>query len=219
MATLTSPVTTVNKAAENYTLGWKPMTGDVASYNLYVSLTSSVAGLTVIMQNINPHPAEIPTGRGRVTASVAIGAVRTALGLSADVDFTNIILYYAITTVDSAGSESALANSTISEILPVGIEPSQRKDDPTQYRQIFGFSDSSYRWVKAAVSSKGGLITDAADFYKANITTEYTYDGTNLAETKSYPSDKTSAGMPAKLTTYEYSGSDLIKVTVTDSTI
>jgi predicted membrane-bound spermidine synthase len=93
------------------------------------------------------------------------------------------------------------------------------KDDPTMNRHIYVFNDDVQRWVKTAGSSSGAIITDTADFYKASITTVYTYDGTNLSSTKSYLSDATAAGSAAKLTTYSYSGSQLTKVVVTDSTV
>jgi len=64
------------------------------------------------------------------------------------------------------------------------------------------------------------LVVDSADFFKSNITTEYTYDGTNLSTIKSYPSDSTTAGYPAKLTAYTYTGGGLVsKIQITDSTI
>ena len=55
--------------------------------------------------------------------------------------------------------------------------------------------------------------------YQINTVTEYTYDGTNVATIKTYLSDSTTAGSPAKLVSYQYSGSQITKVTVTDSTV
>jgi len=121
--------------------------------------------------------------------------------------------------VNSVGSESAIADSRVVEVPPVGIIPRTMKDDPTMNRHPYVYSDELLRWVKTAGSSSGALITSASDFYEANITTDYTYDGTNLATKLSYLSDATTSGSPAKLTTYTYTGGDLTKVEITDSTV
>jgi hypothetical protein len=154
----------------------------------------------------------------KVSTEVTIEEVLTVLGLASTYDFSNIQLYFAITYVDSSG-ESTLADSPITTVPPVGIVSAPQKDDPTANRHIFGWSEDIYRWVKIAASTSGGLATDTSDYFKANTTTEYTYDGTNLSTVKSYLTDMTAAGSPAKLITYEYDGGNVSKVTITDSTV
>lgn len=207
------------KSISQIEFGWAKESGDVVSYNIYVGIAGIVSAMTSLDTGIPNTTSELPQYRGKVAYKADIADVRSALSLSSDVDFSNIVLYWAITTVDSAGGESSLANSTILAVYPVGIDPKLQKDDHSIDRHIYGFSDSLIRWSKLAASGSGALITDGADYYKANITSEYTYDGTNLKTIRSYPSDQTSSGSPAKLTTYEYSGSQMTKATITDSTV
>lgn len=206
------------KANENLKLGWNPEPGRVAaSYRLYVGLTSAAASLTQLLSYVSAQSSPLPGERGKVTVDVPIASVRTALGLPLTVDFSNILLYWAITYLDSAGVESA--KSTVIEIPPVGITTRYMKDDPSINRHMWGFSDENYRWVKIAASSNGGLVTSASNYYLPNTITEYTYDGTNMATTKTYLSDRTTAGSPAKLVSYTYSGSQVTRIAITDSTV
>jgi len=206
------------KAVDLIKFGWSRETGAV-SYNMYVGLTSGSGTLTALYTGIPDFASQQPVGLGKVIYDVTIEDVRSVLSLANTVNFGNKVFYFAITYVDSVGSESLLADSRIVEVPPVGIIPKTMKDDPTMNRHGYVFSDDLLRWVKMAGSSSGAVITSASDFYKDNITTEYTYDGTNISTMKSYLSDTTTAGSPAKLTTYTYSGSDLIKTVVTDSTV
>lgn len=204
------------KAVNLIKFGWSRET-DAVSYNIYVGQISG--SLSLIYSGIPDIASQQPVGLGKVVYDVTIEDVRTILSLASTVDFGNKVLYFAITYVDSVGSESALADSRIVKVPPVGIIPKTMKDDPTINRHPYVYSDELLRWVKVAGSSSGAMITSDSGFYKDNITTDYTYDGTNLSTEKSYLSDATTVGSPAKLTTYTYSGSQLIKVTVTDSTV
>lgn len=195
--------------------GWNRESGAV-SYKIYVGLSS--VSLSVLYSDIPDIPTKQPTGHGKIVYDVLIEDVRTTLSLLSSVDFTNKVFYFAITYVNSVGAESALADSTIVEVPPVGIITKLMKDDPTINRHGYVFTDSTQRWVKMAGSSRGATITDPCDYYKTNITTEYTYDGTNVKTIKSYLSDATT-GFPAKLTTYTYSGSLVTKIEITDSTV
>jgi len=208
------------KSPQSILFGWKkePTAGPSDTYNVYVGITSAPALLTKLASGIPNIPDKAPATQGKVAYKALIGSVVTLLSLPATTDFSNKLFYFAITVVIN-GSESLIANSTIVAVPPVGIVSKYMKDDPTINRHMFAFSDDIQRWVKAAGSPSGAVITDAADFYKSNITTVYTYDGTNLATMKSYLSDATTSGSWAKLTTYTYSGSQLIKIVVTDATV
>lgn len=204
------------KAVDLIKFGWSRETGAV-SYNVYVGLTSG--SLSSLYTGIPDVASKQPVSMGKVVKDAAIEDVRTTLSLANTVNFGNKVFFFAITYLDSVGAESAIAESRVVEVPPVGIIPKTMKDDPTMNRHGYVFSDDLLKWVKMAGSSAGAVITSASDLYKDNITTEYTYDGTNLSSTKSYLSDATTLGSPAKLTTYTYSGSDLIKTVVTDSTV
>ena len=204
------------KATDLIKFGWSRESGAV-SYNIYVGQISG--SLSLIYSSIPDVASQQPVGLGKVIYDVLIEDVRTTLTLASTVNFGNKTLYFAITYVDSVGAESALADSRTVEVPPVGIIPKTMKDDPTINRHPYVYSEDLLKWVKMAGSSSGALVTSESGFYKDNITTDYTYDGTNLATEKAYLSDATTAGSPAKLTTYTYSGSQLTKVVVTDSTV
>ncbi len=204
------------KAVDLIKFGWSRESGAV-SYKIYVGTVEG--SLLEVAENISDVASQQPVGRGKVVYDVTIEDVREVLSLVSTVSFLNRIFFFAITYVNSVGSESALADSRVVPVPPTGILPKEMKDDPTIRRQGFVFSDESYRWVKMAGSSRGAVVTDPSDFYKANITTEYAYDGTNIDTVKSYLSDATAAGSPAKLTTYTYAGSQVTKIEITDSTV
>lgn len=207
------------KSKDKIEFGWNKEPGDVETYNIYVGTAGIVSAMTSFVTGVKNYGSQLAKYRGKVAYPAEIADVRSVLSLPSTVDFSNVVLYWTLTTVDSSGAESALADSTIVTVHPVGIDAKLQKDDHSIDRHIYGFSDDLIRWIKLSASGKGALITDASDYYKDNIITEYTYDGTNLSTTRSYPSDMTTSGSPAKLTTYEYSGSDLIKTTITDSTV
>jgi hypothetical protein len=208
------------KSPASIIFGWKqePTAGPLDTYNVYVGTVAVPASMKAIATLIPNVKDNAPQTQGRVSYTANIANVQALLSLPATTDFSNKVFYFAITVV-IAGSETLLANSTIVQVPPVGITPKFMKDDPTQNRHGFVFSDDIQKWVKMAGSSLGAVIVDTADFYKANLTTIYTYDGTNLSSVLSYFSDATVSGSPAKLTTYTYSGSNVSKIVITDSTV
>jgi len=215
---MVSRIEPLYKAPNKIDFGWFKESGDVEYYNVYVGQNSG--SLSKLESNIPNTASELGRFLGKIAYTAAISSVRNILSLSLEKDFSNTILYWAITTVDSAGSESSISDSIVVTVYPTGIDPKLKKDDHTIDRLIYGFSDSQMRWTKLSASSDGALITDSGSgFYSANMITEYSYDGTNLKTERIYPSDQTSSGSPAKLITYEYSGGMLTKKTVTDSTV
>jgi hypothetical protein len=207
------------KSTDNISLGWNPEPGNVSAYNLYVGYVPAAGSLTRLDSSIGSRPSTLPGNYGKVVIDVSLSDVSAALGSPLTGSFSNSLLYFALTTINSVGTESNISNSVVSEIPPVGVLARVQREDPTSNRHVWGFSDELQKWSKAAASGRGALITDPSDYYKANITTEYTWDGTNLASTRSYLSDLTASGSPAKLTTYEYTGSQLDKVIIIDSTV
>lgn len=203
---------------ENYIdFGWNSEPGAVQAYKIYVGLAP--ISLTLLYPLGTPNlPSTNPGDRGKITKRVQITEVQSVLGLASTQTFLNTVFYFAITYVDTTGSESPVADSRAVEVPPVGITPRTMRDDPSINRHGYVFSDGIQKWVKMAGSSTGGVCVDGSDYYKANVTTEYTYDGTDMSTAKSYLTDATT-GAPAKLTTYEYTGGLLTKVTVSDSTV
>lgn len=206
------------KARDLIKFGWSRESG-AASYKVYVGIFPGTATLSLLADGIPDVASAQPVGRGKVIYDATIEDVRTLLSLATTVNFTNRIFYFAITYIDSVGSESALADSTIVEVFPVGILPKRMKDDPTMRRHPFVYNDGITRWVKQAGSERGAIITDPSNYYATNVTTEYTYDGTNISTEKSYLNDATSAGSPAKLKTYTFVGSLVTKIEITDTTV
>jgi len=205
------------KSPDKIQFGWTPESvSGVAGYNVYVGQVSG--SLSLLASNVSPVPSRDTPALKKVSYTATIEAVRTLLGLSSTQDFTTLILYWAITYIDSAG-ESSISLSRVVEVPPVGILVKTKKEDPTTNRNIYLFSEELQRWIKGAASGDGAVITDGCDYYKANITTEYTYSGSLVSTIKSYLSDRTTAGSPAKLTTYTYDGTNVSKVVITDSTV
>lgn len=205
------------KSQNKIDFGWRPEVGAV-SYNIYVGLAP--ASVTELASGIDNIKSNRPMDMGKIPYSVNIADVQSLLGLTTDYDFSNTVFYFAITYLDSTGSESTHAPipaSNIIEVPPVGIIPRTMKDDPTMNRHPYVFSDDIQRWTKVAGSSMGAVIVDSADFFKSNITTDYVYNG-DTTTTKSYFSDATT-GSPAKLTTYTYNNGLVTKIQITDSTV
>lgn len=203
------------KDKDQIKFGWNKETGAV-SYNVYVGIYES--SLSLLESGIKDVSSEKSESRGKVVYYAQIADVRSTLSLGSTSDFSNSVLYFTITYVDSAGSESSLNDSIIVEVPPVGIISKPMKDDPTIRRHPFVFSENEQRWVKQIGSDSGAQIADLSDYYKMNITTDLAYDGTNISTMLSYLSDA-SSGAPAKLTTYSYSGGLVSKIAITDSTV
>ena len=217
MVTYLEPLT---KSSALIQFAWKSEPGGVAvTYKMYVGVTPTASTLVLLYPGIAPYISGDPRTVGKVPYTAKIADVQRVLSLNPVMDFSNTVFYFAITYVDSTNSESAIADSTIVKVNTVGIQQPLMKDDPSINRHPYVYCDDMQRWTKAAGSSSGATIVDTADFFKANITTVFTYDGSNLSTTKSYPSDATTSGAPAKLTTYTYSGSMVSKIVVTDSTV
>lgn len=214
-------IETLDKTARKIQFGWKPESNTgINSYNIYVGQIADPSSLTQLVTGISPQSSNEPGSYKKVTYDVTIESVQTALSLPSTFDFSNLLLYFAITYVDSYGAESAITGSTVVEVPPVGVGLKTMKEDPTTNRHIYGFSDELQRWIKAAASSKGALIIDSSDYYKANMITEYTRDSSgNILTSRSYFADRTTSGSPATLTTYDYTGGYVNKITVSDSTV
>jgi len=212
-----SVIEALYKNKDKIDFGWKPEPGAV-SYNVYVGLAPGV--MVSLATGIPSIPSDMARFLGKIPYSAQIADVRTALSLAATVDFSTRVFYFAIVYTNALSVTSTLADSTIVEVPPPGIVSKAMKDDPSINRHIYFFSPEDQNWVKAVGSSSGALVVETADFFKSNITTVYTYDGTNLSTIKSYPSDATVTGYPAKLTTYTYNVGGLVsKIQITDSTI
>lgn len=208
------------KAADKITFGWTPEAPEgILGYKVYVGQVAIAGSMTLIADDVSPQPSNSSQSYRKVTVDITAALVQSTLGLPATLDFSNLILYFAITFVDSTG-ESPLADSLIVEVPPVGITGRTMREDPSVNRHLYGFSDEMQRWIKAASSSKGALIVDNNDFYRSNVITEYTRDTSgNVLTEKAYFADRTVSGSPAKLITYAYASGFISKVTISDSTV
>jgi hypothetical protein len=207
------------KSSASIKFGWNPEPGvAVASYNIYVGKVPGT--LTQIVSGINPTVSNDTPAYKKIVYDVPVSLVISTLSLSSTVTFDTLDLYWAITYVNSAGTESSITVSTIVEVPPVGITGKTRKEDPTANRFIYGFSDQLQKWIKAASSSSGAIIVSSSGYYQDNITTAYTYDASSRVLTeKYYRSDMTVSGSPAKLVSYTYGIGGVTLKTVTDSTV
>jgi hypothetical protein len=197
--------------------GWNPETGvSIASYKIYVGRAPGT--LTLFASGISPTASNDTPAYKKVIYDATISAVQTVLGLPTTTTFDTLDLYWALTYVDTLGTESSY--SRVVEVPPVGISGKTRRDDPTINRNIFGFSNDLQKWIKTASSSMGAIIVSSSGYYQDNITSAYTYDGSGRVSTeKYYPSDMTTAGSPAKLVSYTYGSSGVSLKVVSDSTV
>jgi hypothetical protein len=202
------------KSADKIQFGWNPEPGAV-SYVMYVGLSKET--LVLLYGNIPPYVSKYSNNLGKVPKDALIADVQAALGVIGT--FANAAFFFAITFVNASSVESPLSESTVVEVPPVGVTQRFMRDDPSINRHGYVFSNELQKWVKMLGTSTGALVVDSAPLFSANTVTEYTYDGTNVATVKMYPSDATSAGSPAKLTAYTYNGGLLTKVSTSDSTV
>ena len=218
---MNSFVEVLDKSANTLLLGWRPeATTGISGYNVYVGQVPIAESMKLIAENVAPQLSNEPGSYKKVTASISASAVATALGLSVTSNFSNLLLYFTITYIDMSLTESSIGDSIIVEVPPVGVMIKTMKEDPTANRHIYGFSEELQKWIKAMSSSSGALITDACNLYRANTITEYTRDASgNVLTEKVYFSDRTAAGSPAKLITYDYTGLYVGRVSIVDSTV
>jgi len=211
------------KDIDKIVFGWNPESASVSSYNVYVGLAPATGSLN-LLANTGKQASQSPATRGKVVYEALIANVRTLLSLPSHWDFSNRVFYWAITYLDSVGTESPIADSRIVTVPPTGILGKEMKEDPTINRHLYAFSDESQRWIKIAGSRSGGVAVNSCDFYLINSTTEYTYDGSGKTLTeKTYLTDGTISGSSAKLKTYEYGDSSNptlpTKIIISDSTV
>ena len=208
------------KAADKITFGWNPEapTG-ILGYNVYVGQVSIPGSMTLVTGNVAPQVSNDSISYKKVTCNITSAQVQAVLGLTVTMDFSNLLLYFTITYITSAG-ESLIADSVVVEVPPVGVNGRTMREDPSINRHLYGFSDEMQRWIKLAGTGRGALIVDSNPFYKTNMITEYTRDSSgNVLTEKAYFADRTMLGSPAKLITYDYSAGFVNKVTVSDTTV
>ena len=211
------------KSTSVLTFGWNPEpNAGVATYSLYAGQTGDSTGSLTLLTDVIPNSASSDPRYAvvrKISYDVTIDAIRSALGISSSIDFSTLVLYFALTYTDPAGAISSF--SKIVEVPPVGITGKTMKEDPSTNRHIFGFSDELQRWIKVAASGNGALIIEANDFYRANTVTDYTRDSSGNALTERiYFSDRTSSGSPAKFITNSYNAlGQLTKTVIIDSTV
>ena len=214
-----SKIEPLYKSKDKITFGWTPEpVAGVTGYKIYVSLIPDYSTMTLIA-SVSPTPSAMAQDLGKVSKEITIESVRTALSIPTTSDFSNLLLSFTITYLDSAGNESSILESILVDVPPPGVLPKTMKDDPSINRHGYVFSDSLQKWTKSMGSAKGATVVDTSGFYKVNTITEKVYDGTNLSSEKVYLSDQTASGAPAKLTTYEYTGGNVTKIIITDSTV
>jgi hypothetical protein len=192
----------------------------VQAYNVYVGQIANPSSLTKIA-SVSPIPDNMnPGNTGKVIYVADIALVQATLSISSTLNFSNLLLYWAITYVDDTGTESDINSSRVVEVPPVGVYGKTMKEDPTINRHGYVFSDDLQSWIKMAGSDCGATVIDACDLYKTNTITKYGRDNSgNILTELIYWSDRTSTGSPAKLITYSYDNNLVSQIVVSDSTV
>lgn len=209
------------KDINKITFGWNPEPNIVvSSYSVYVGLAP--ASMVSLITGIRPDRSQQPPTRGKIVYEAPIEDIRSVLGLSVSKDFSNTLFFFAITYVDANGEISNLDDSRKVEVPPVGILGREMKEDPSINRHGYVFSDSAQRWIKMAGSARGGVAVSSSDFYLVNTVTEFKYDSSSrVIQEKTYLTDSSVVGSPAKLKLYEYVGTSTqpSRIIITDSTV
>ena len=222
---MNTKIEAIRKTQDFIVFAWNPEDDATpSSYTVYVSTIPNSVSMVSLAANVSPQITKnVAAGLNKIPYQANIADVRTALSLASTNNFTNTLLYFTITYTEN-GSESAIADSVIVEVPPVGIVRPTGVDDPTANRNIFLWSDEIQKWHKAAGSSRGGIATGDSIYYQVNETQEWTYDSSgNPLTAKAYLSDATASGSYAKSVAYEYSDTTNptkpTKIIVTDSTV
>jgi len=223
-------VEALRKTPDLLELGWKPdetlppsTTVVQTNYKLYVGPIADT-GSMVFLKDVGSNPTQsYTTALGKIYTKVTLAEIQTALGTPAGADFTTLTLYFLNTSVND-GVESAIGDSPIGEVPPVGINNAPQRDDHTIDRHMWGFDADTQRWYKLAVTDSGAIVVGTDSLASmSNEIKEMVYNTNGTVDTmKIYASDATS-GAAAKLVSYEYTDAlnplAPTSITVSDSTV
>jgi hypothetical protein len=176
-----------------------PASQNIASVNLYVSLTDVTANYVKVLSNIS-NEAALEDGRN-VNFYLEVAELRALGGAFTNAAFDVTPLFFRATTVTKAGVESLVSGALGKYIGIVGYNPFPETDNPAQNNHNQLFSNASLNWQRLRGTMKGAVATSSSAMYEDNITIQRTFSGSNLAtELIFFTSDP--SGAPAKLVTY-----------------
>lgn len=176
-----------------------PTAQNIASVNLYVSLTDVTANYVKVLSNIS-NEADLEGGKN-VNFNLTVAELRALGGAFTNAAFDITPLFFRATTVTKAGVESPVANSLGKYIGVVGYNPLPEIDNPAQNNHNQIFSNESLNWQRMRGTMKGAVATSSSAMYEDNITIQRTFNGSNVATELIFFTNDPS-GAPAKLVTY-----------------
>jgi len=172
--------------------------GDVASVNLYLSLTDVTGNYVQVKSNIPNIPAR-PRGDDQVNFELTLVEVQ-ALGAPFDgVSFANTPLFLRATEVSAAGVESAIASALTRAVGVVGVTPGYVRDNPVSNAHNYGYSPAASGWARVTATALGALSTSAVEYYEDNWVIDRTIDTGNVVEELIYRASDPSGAYAKKI--------------------
>lgn len=183
-------------------LSFNRVLGNVASVNVYISLTNVIGNYVVVKKKIPNIPVR-PNGDDRVPFVITLDEVQALLPevTWSSVSFLNTPLYVLGTEVNSEGVESDMALSLPKFLGVVGITPGFTKDNPSSNNHNYGFSAAGRGWARLASSASGAVVTSSVEYYEDNFIIDRTVDGGNVTSELIYRASDP-VGAYAKMITY-----------------
>lgn len=209
------------KSESVYNLSFDKVPGGIVSVNVYIALSNSTGSYVQVKANV-PNVTKDPGNDTLVTFSVAIEEVQA---LSPALTWENVSfmvtpLFFRVTSVDSAGVESVLADASTRLLGPVGIYAAPLQDNPASFNQNMVYSPDLAGWVRIAASANGALSVSTAGYNEENYVIEREFSGTDVISELIYKSGAI-PGSYAKLIQYEgpFVAGVATKTTYSDSVV
>lgn len=197
-------VSVISKSSEVYELSFDKQPGDVATVNLYISLTDVTGSFVLVKPNL-PNYTKDPGNSELVRFFLELEEVQ-ALEPEATwsgVNFMSTPLYVRAVPVNAAGDEAYTVDEALSRRLSVvGVSSAPLQDNPASFGFNHVFSTAAKGWVKMTASALGTLNASAVPYLEDNYTIDRTLDGEGNVLTELIYLESDPSGSYAKLITY-----------------
>lgn len=168
--------------------GWKPLKRNQAKYyKLYASATAT--GAYTLVQDKIPNEVDKTVYRGKVVYQVKDSDIPILPNPQYPSEQGGVVphttrYYFKLTFVDPTSTESSIASSPATLVLPPQIEPFFENEDEVKNNHNMVWVEERKRWEKMRANEDGELVVDAnvtvGDITVENIKVAARPDGTTL---------------------------------------